>query len=132
MGPVEYMKFQTKQIKGKGRGKLLGFPTINMEIPPDLVLEEGVYAVKVIIEKKTFMGALHYGPVPTFGENNRSLEVFLLDSNHVETLNTSIVQITPIAFIREVRAFSSKDELIAQMHQDIAAIRRIGFPGSAG
>lgn len=126
------MTFQTSQIKGKGRGKFLGFPTINMEIPPDLVLEEGIYAVKVLIEKKSFTGALHYGPIPTFGESEISLEVFLLDSTQVETLNTSVVQITPITRIREVRAFSSKDELIAQMQLDIAFIRRIGFPGSAG
>lgn len=124
------MTFQTRQIKGKGRGKFLGFPTINMKIPPDLVLEEGIYAVKVLIEKKTFTGALHYGPVPTFGESTISLEVFLLDSTQVETLNTSVVQITPITRIREVRTFSSKEELIAQMQLDIAAIRRIGFPGS--
>jgi len=123
------MKFQTHQIEGRGRGKFLGFPTINMEIPKDLDLAEGIHAVWVTIEHETFKGAMHYGPIPTFSEIRRSLEVFLLDitEKKIEMLNTSVIKITPVKRIREVRAFSSKEELIAQMTRDVARVR-LAFP----
>ena len=126
------MTFQTRQIKGKGRGKLLGFPTINMEIPSDMDLAEGIYAVWVIFKDKRFVGALHYGPVPTFQESKKSLEVFLLDvtETEVKSLDTFSIQISPIARVRDVRTFSSKEGLIEQMRRDIDVIRRSAFPVS--
>lgn len=119
------MKFTTRQIPGRGRGKFLGFPTINMEIPAHFDLEEGIYAVWVTIEKKKFPGALHYGPIPTFGENQKSLEVFLMDATEkqVHSLNTKSIQVAPIRFIREVRSFPSSEALVRQMQKDIVAVR---------
>ncbi|MBI5619675.1 riboflavin kinase, partial [Candidatus Gottesmanbacteria bacterium] len=78
------MKITSRQIKGKGRGKLLGFPTINLEIPEGLTLKEGIWAVWVTIAGKRYGGALHFGPVPTFREREKSLEVFLLDASEAE------------------------------------------------
>jgi len=66
------MKFESTQTKGKGRGKLMGFPTINLKIPANFELEDGIYAAKVNIENKVFVGALHYGPVPTFNEEKKA------------------------------------------------------------
>lgn len=128
------MRFETRHIKGKGRGKFLGFPTINMKIPADLVLEEGVYGVWVSMGKNTYCGAMHFGPIPTFGQKEKQLEVFLLDVTESEAnqLNTNSIQITPINYIREIRTFSSKDELIEQIQRDIEVIRRIAFPVSEG
>ena len=62
------MQFESTHIKGKGRGKPMGFPTINLKIPENFELKDGIYAAKVVIENITFVGALHYGPVPTFSE----------------------------------------------------------------
>lgn len=127
------MRFETRHIKGKGRGKFLGFPTINMEIPADLVLEEGVYGVWVSMGKNKYCGAMHFGPIPTFGQKEKQLEVFLLDVTESEAnqLNTNSIQITPINYIREIRTFSSKDELIEQIQRDIEVIRRIVSRASA-
>lgn len=121
------MSFQTKQIRGKGRGKFLGFPTINMEIPPEFTVAEGVYAVRVRLNNKVFFGAMHYGPIPTFHQSDKQLEVFLLDVSEAQAklLNTSVIQITPLERIRAVRTFSSSEKLIAQMKKDISAIGRI-------
>ena len=46
------MQFESTHISGKGRGKPMGFPTINLKIPENFKLKNGVYAVKVSIEKK--------------------------------------------------------------------------------
>jgi riboflavin kinase/FMN adenylyltransferase len=71
--------FTTIQIRGKGRGKLLGYPTINMKIPVDFDLPDGIYAAWVTIGTTRYGGALHWGPIPTFKEEMKSLEVFVVD-----------------------------------------------------
>lgn len=119
------MTFLTRQIRGRGRGKFLGFPTINMEISKDLKLNQGIYAVWVAIGESKFKGALHFGPVPTFAQSAKSLEVFLLDTTEkqIQGLNTMSIHITPVKLIREVRKFSSPMELVAQMKKDIMDAR---------
>ncbi len=117
------MHFKSRQIKGKGRGKKLGFPTINLTIPPDLSIEYGVYAVYVDIRDKKFKGALHYGPVPTFNENKPSLEVFLIGENDktIPPLSKTSINIIPVKKIRGVINFDTAQELKKQMIKDVAA-----------
>lgn len=119
--------FTTHQAKGKGRGRLLGFPTINMQIPADFDLPEGIYAVWVNIGKKKWMGAMHYGPVPVFGQETTSLEVFLLDAAEKDFSNvdTSVIGVTPVKRLRDVCAFPGPDELIVQIRQDVEDVRQI-------
>jgi riboflavin kinase/FMN adenylyltransferase len=121
------MKFETNQIKGKGRGKSMGFPTINFKIPSNFILKEGIYAVEVNIEDKIFSGALHYGPVPTFNEQEKSLEVFLLGSNNseLENLDGKIIKVEIIKYLRPVIKFESKEELIKQIKEDVINIKKM-------
>ena len=119
------MKFESIHVKGKGRGKLMGFPTINLKIPDNFELKDGIYAVKVVIEDQYFVGALHYGPVPTFNESEQSLEVFLLGSsnNELENLNGKIIKVEITKYLRPVIKFKSKEELIKQIKEDVRLIR---------
>ncbi len=119
------MKFKSKHIKGKGRGKLLGFPTINLEIPQNFSLEEGIWAAWVEIKGKKYMGALHFGPVPTFEEEMLSLEVFLIDTKDedIPALDNAILIIEPVKRLREVKTFSSPNELANQIEKDVHAAR---------
>lgn len=119
------MKFTTRQIKGHGRGKLLGFPTINMEIPRDFDLREGIYASWVTIARQTFIGALHYGPVPVFGQKEKSLEVFLVDVRDEDIGDTSVIEITPVKHLREIQTFPDGIALAAQITKDIAGVRAV-------
>ncbi|EQD24604.1 MAG: Riboflavin kinase / FAD synthase (RibC), partial [Leptospirillum sp. Group IV 'UBA BS'] len=54
--------------EGEKRGRLLGFPTLNL-IPPDhrLIPPPGVYATRTQIAGKTYDGATYIGTKPTFG-----------------------------------------------------------------
>lgn len=118
------MIYTTKKIKGKGRGKLLGYPTINLEIPSDFHEEEGIYASLVIINGKTYKGALHYGPVPTFHEKEKSLEVFLIKENTSDffvSIN-QLIEIEIIKRIRSIKKFTSLKELSAQIQIDVKKI----------
>ncbi len=126
-----HLKLTCYQILGKGRGKLLGFPTINLAVQGSALhntaLDDGIYAAWVTIRGKRFMGALHCGPVPTFHEKEKSVEVFLLDASDEtlgETQNAPIT-VEPVKRVRDVRAFANSQELIRQMRQDVEQVRQI-------
>jgi len=104
-----------------------------MEVPPHVLLEEGVYAVWVHLGGAKYMGSLHYGPVPVFGEEDKSLEVFLLDAAEKDfsTVDTSEIGVTPVKRLRDVQAFPNPDKLVIQIQQDVADVRRILY-GVAG
>ncbi|MER3457089.1 MAG: hypothetical protein C4304_09480 [candidate division GAL15 bacterium] len=115
------IRFQAQRIRGKGRGKALGFPTVNLKIPQGLQLPHGIYACWVRIEGRSHPAALHYGPVPAFGEEEPSLEVHLLDCELPAPPPS--VEVEVVRWIRPVLAFDSPDALRAQIAQDVRACR---------
>lgn len=119
--------FTTRQIKGKGRGKFLGFPTINMEAPVGFELADGVYAVWVTVAGTKFRGAMHWGPIPTFDDPQPSLEVFLLRLGERELSHADLSEISVevVHKIRDVIHFPSIDELTRQMEKDVLEVRRV-------
>lgn len=121
------MKFKSSHIKGKGRGKILGFPTINLEIPKRFNLEIGIWAVKVWIKDTKFIGALHFGSIPTFKEPELSLEVFLIDTNDKDIPNLEDVDIIiePNKRIRDVDAFSTPAALVNQIKLDVEKVKKV-------
>lgn len=119
------MKFKSIQVKGKGRGKLLGFPTINLEIPENLNLEDGIYAVNVFIGGKEFIGAMHYGPIPVFQENGKTLEFFLIDTQDSDIPDSPEFEVEVIKLLRPVMSFPDKEKLIEQMEKDVSQTKKI-------
>lgn len=114
------MKFISHQVKGRGRGKLLGFPTINMHIPENFKLEEGIYAANVEIEGKVYKGALHFGPIPTFNEDENVLEVFLIDADenfHLQDSSKLNVEIKKR--LRDIIRFENPYGLVKQIEKDV-------------
>lgn len=88
-------------------------------------MDVGIYAAWVSIEGKTFAGALHYGPVPAFGQSVHSLEVFLLDATGDDIGDTSYIEVMPVKRLRDVRNFDSQDDLVDQIRRDVLEVRRI-------
>ncbi len=119
--------FKTTSKKGKGRGKLLGFPTVNLVIPEKLplVLADGIYAARATIKGEKYTAALYYGTVPTFDEADHTLEIYLIDTSHLNVFDDTEVEFEVVKFIRGVRKFDSPELLIYQMKQDVAAIKEI-------
>ncbi len=117
--------FTTPHVFGHGRGKLLGFPTINMQIPQDFALEAGIYAAWVSISGHRFKGALHYGPVPVFDQHELSLEVFLLDVSEQEIGDIDVLTVEPVKRIREVRTFANSYELTQQIEKDVQEVKAL-------
>lgn len=120
-------KIVSNQIKGKGRGRSIGFPTINLEINNNFVLPIGIYGVWIFINEKKYLGALHYGPTPTFLEKEKSLEVFLIDVDEVD-LPTPLpypVIIEVVGRIRDVKKFATPNDLARQIAKDVLTVRQI-------
>ena len=69
-----------KVVTGAGRGRSLGFPTANLEIPADMAVPgDGIYATWARLGDRRFMAATSIGTRPTFGVSERTVEAFVLD-----------------------------------------------------
>src|SRR5262249_13280127 len=64
---------------GAGRGKGLGFPTLNLKLPPGQDVRHGIYAMRVDVGGKRYPAAGYVGARPTFGGSEPVLEAHLLD-----------------------------------------------------
>lgn len=118
------MKFKSIQIKGKGRGKKIGIPTINLKIPKNFNLAFGIYAVWVTIRDKPFKGALHFGPIPQFNQTTNSLEVMLVDvSGEVPESSNSSIEVVVVKKIRDIKKFKNVVELVDQTNGDVVKAR---------
>lgn len=110
-------------VKGAGRGRELGFATLNLSQPSPrkLLPPEGVYAVRVQTPSGLFGGMMNHGPRPTFNEKDSSLEIHLFDA--AGDFYGACVRVDFVSFIRSVRKFTSAEELSAQLRKDEADAR---------
>ena len=111
--------FKAKVVKGKGRGKKIGFPTINFD-PVNFNIDYGVYLVDVLIGRKTYKGLLHFGHKKTFNEGV-SAEAHLMDFNLDVCLKNVIIEI--IKKIRDVKKFKNEEALKRQINRDVGVLR---------
>jgi riboflavin kinase/FMN adenylyltransferase len=109
-------------VTGAQRGQQIGFPTANIAEVETLLPADGVYAGTAVVEEREFAAAINIGPNPTFGENARKVEVHLLDFAGDLYGQTLAVDLSDR--VRDVRKFASRDELVSQIGNDVAAVRR--------
>jgi riboflavin kinase/FMN adenylyltransferase len=113
-----------KAIKGKGRGKTLDYPTLNLHTPPGKLLpKDGVYSTEVKIEDRNYFGMLHIGTKPTFEDHSRSVEVHLFDMD--QDLTNSEVHLFVESWIRESQRFATPDLLKNQLKKDEKKIKEM-------
>jgi len=111
-------------VRGRDRGgKLLGFPTANMQLVDELVPKTGVYAVRVWHENKVYNGVANIGFNPTFGDVGLSVEVHCFDFDL--NLYDQKIKIDLIARLRDEKKFSGPEELTEQIAQDCRFARQI-------
>jgi riboflavin kinase/FMN adenylyltransferase len=102
--------------RGAGRGKGLGFPTLNLALGRGQELAHGIYAMRVEHRGRRYHAAGYVGASPTFGQGRPMLEAYLLD--FTGELYGEEVEIELIARLRADRTFASAGELAAQMGKD--------------
>jgi riboflavin kinase/FMN adenylyltransferase len=109
---------------GKKLGRSLGFPTANLALHRKVVPLWGIFAVRVSgagLESHPAVASL--GTRPTVNGTDPLLEVHLFDwdgSLYGHYLDVDFVQ-----RLRDEQKFESLDALVAQMHRDAAAARRV-------
>lgn len=102
---------------GDKRGRLLGFPTINIGSMKPMVVH-GVYVVRVRgIDGRVYNGVANVGRRPTIKGLRRLLEVYLLD--YQGECYGARVQVEFIAKLRDERKFPSVEALAGQIAQDV-------------
>jgi riboflavin kinase/FMN adenylyltransferase len=110
--------------RGKGRGKGLGYPTLNLRIPPlKLLPQDGVYGVRVRLEKREYPGMLYVGPRPTFGEEARSVEAHVL-GREVEVTDAK-VELLVERWVRKPKRFPDPEHLRDQLKSDEKRIKEM-------
>lgn len=113
-------------VNGFRNGRLLGYPTANIKPndPHKLIPKEGVYAVKVHIEEKTYNGMLYIGRRPTFDNGPEiSIEVNIFNLN--EDLYGQNITIEFIAYTRGDIKFENLEALQNQLQNDAETCKKI-------
>ena len=108
-------------VRGDERGRKLGFPTANI-VPADDLQSPGHGVYAAFADGRA--AAVNVGIRPTF-ETGRGLlvEAYLIDFDG--DLYGHTLRIAFIARLRGERRFGSADELVAQMHRDVAEAREL-------
>jgi riboflavin kinase / FMN adenylyltransferase len=111
-------------VRGAGRGRGIGVPTMNLAPPPPrkLLPPDGVYAARVAWRGGRRGAMLNLGPRPTFGEAGRTLEAHLFDFEGDLVGVTATVEF--VRRLRDVMKFASVDALRLQLERDRADARR--------
>ncbi len=113
-----------KVVHGDKIGRILGFPTANIEIsnPHKLIPASGVYAVKLKIEDTFYKGALSIGYRETvFDNSSLTIEVFILDFEG--DLYNKEVDMIFVQYLRPQIKYENWDLLKEQIEKDVIAVR---------
>jgi riboflavin kinase / FMN adenylyltransferase len=105
-------------VRGDGRGRELGFPTANLDVPAELLVPpDGVYAGWT----RDRRAAISIGTNPHFDGVERRVEAHLLDFDDDLYGERLVVELwTPL---REQRSFDSLEGLVAAIGADIERTR---------
>ena len=99
-----------KVIKGKSRGKKLGFPTANIKLNEQF--EDGVYGGTTIIGNKKYRSAIYI--------KDNSLETHLL--NFSGNLYDRTITVMVNKKIKDIMYFQNDEDLKQQIEKDIKLI----------
>ncbi|MFC4291141.1 bifunctional riboflavin kinase/FAD synthetase [Sphingorhabdus arenilitoris] len=109
---------------GDKNGRLLGYPTANVDMGQYLRPRYGIYAVKVRLpDGRVLDGAANIGIRPSFDPPKELLEAYIFDFN--EDLYGQMIEVEFHAFIRGEAKFDDLDALKIQMAQDCDTARTL-------
>ncbi|MEQ9466327.1 MAG: bifunctional riboflavin kinase/FAD synthetase [Ekhidna sp.] len=107
-----------KVIDGNKKGRTIGFPTANIEIPESykLLPADGAYAVKARVKDEWYNGMLNIGFKPTVDGTKRTIEAHLFNFDS-DIYGAEII----VEFVRSLRKemkFANVSELSGQLVKD--------------
>jgi riboflavin kinase/FMN adenylyltransferase len=105
-------------VRGEGRGRELGFPTANLDVPRELLVPpDGVYTGWTLGRRS----AVSIGTNPHFDGSERSVEAHLLDFDGDLYGRRLVVEVWDR--LREQRRFESLEELVGAISADVEQTR---------
>jgi riboflavin kinase/FMN adenylyltransferase len=119
-----YFHLTGKVVTSNKRGRVLGFPTANLDIKPQQALPgNGIYATIAQLDGKQFPSATNIGIRPTFGEGEKMVETHLL--NYKGDLYGKEIRLEFVQKLRDEQRFPSSEELKAQIEKDVREVETI-------
>ena len=119
-----YFRLGGKVITSDKRGRVLGFPTANLDIKPQQALpDNGIYATITQVDGRQFPSATNIGTRPTFGNGKKTVETHLL--NYKGDLYGKEISVGFVQKLRDEQHFPSTEELKAQMQKDVLEVEAI-------
>lgn len=111
-------------VAGEGIGRLLDFPTANIDCGEQVCPGDGVYAGHACLQGQRFPAAISVGNKPTFGPAaKRYIEAFLIDASG--DFYGLPFELTFVRRLREQRKFDSPEALKVQIAKDVQSVREI-------
>jgi riboflavin kinase/FMN adenylyltransferase len=119
-----YYQIHGRVVSGRNRGgRLLGFPTANINLVDELCPKTGVYAVTVEFGKEKYRGVANIGYSPTFEDHLFTVEVHILDFEG--DICGQDIRVNFVCRIRDEKRFAGIDELSKQITRDIKTARKV-------
>lgn len=104
-------------VFGSQNGRIIGFPTANVNYKNYFLPGNGVYFVNVKIDEVYYFGMCNIGHNPTFNfQEERKMEINIF--NFDEDIYGSNIEVIFIEKIRNEQKFNNVDELIEQLKLD--------------
>ncbi len=113
-------------IHGKKIGRTIGYPTANIEVNPIKILpKKGAYIVDVFVKNQHLKGMLSIGTNPTIGENNISVEVYILDFD--DDIYGEQISVNFRDFLHDEIKFESLEKLVERLDEDKILTRNFDY-----
>ena len=111
-------------MRGESLGRRIGFPTANINPHHEVLPPPGVYAVKIIFNRKALKGACYIGTKPTLSRKKIiHIEAHIFDFR--KNIYGQDLEINFIRKIRDDRKFASLALLAAQIKKDVLLARKL-------
>ncbi|HEY9156708.1 bifunctional riboflavin kinase/FAD synthetase [Candidatus Binatus sp.] len=110
-------------VRGRERGRTIGFPTANLANETECIPPDGVYAARVILDDGAYPAIANIGMRPTFSESERSIEAHIFD--FTRDLYGTRIKLELVERIRAERKFDNADALKAQIALDLSKVREV-------
>lgn len=113
-------------IKGTKMGRILGFPTANINPHHEVIPAKGIYAVRIASDKNKFKGVCYIGTRPTISAGCRkkiNVEVYIIDFH--KNIYGKYLEIQFVKRIRPDQKFPSLALLARQIRKDVSSAQRI-------
>jgi SHS2 domain-containing protein len=119
-----YPSLSGEVVYGAQRGRMLGFPTANLEVRAErAVPANGVYAVFALLGTERYPAVANVGVRPSFDNGQRTIETHIFDFER-DIYGCDLV-VEFVARLRDERRFEDIDDLVAQIGQDSLQARKI-------